>query len=94
MPGSFSQRVTVPPETMIRIIDGQAVLLSLKSERYFGLDEAATHMWQVLTESESIQAAYDTLLSQYNVNPETLRRDLSEWIDKLVENGLVEVGGG
>ena len=52
-----AQRVTVPSDVVVKIIDGETVLLDLKSECYFGLDEVATRMWQVVTSSDSIEAA-------------------------------------
>ncbi len=51
-------------------------------------------MWTLLTSSDSIQAAYETLLAEYEVGDEQLRRHLEELVGKLVENGLVELGGG
>jgi hypothetical protein len=50
-------------------------------------------MYKALTGSESVQAAYDSLLAEYEVEPEVLRRDLSGLIQKLLEHGLVEVSG-
>ena len=90
----FSQRVSVPPHVMVRHLDGESVLLNLHSERYFGLNEIGTRMWTLLTSSDSIQAAYETLLAEYEVEDEQLRRHLEELVGKLVENGLVELGGG
>jgi hypothetical protein len=48
-------------------------------------------MWTALTESESIQSAYETLLQEYEIDGEQLRRDLEEFVGKLVENDLVLV---
>ena len=47
-------------------------------------------MWTALTDAESIQAAYDSLLEEYEVSPEQLRKDLEEFLDKLSEQGLIE----
>lgn len=91
---AFTQRVSIPAHVMVQELGGESVLLNLHSERYFGLDEVGTRMWALLTASESIQAAYDALLEEYEVESELLRRNLEELIAKLVENGLVEVCGG
>jgi hypothetical protein len=91
---SLTKRVAVQPDVLVNVIDGESVLLNLKSESYFGLDEVGTRMWQVLTHSDSIKAAYETLLAEYDVEPETLQRDLEELIDQLVEHGLVETNDG
>jgi hypothetical protein len=75
----------------MRELDGESVLLNLQSERYFGLDEVGTRMWVALSTSESIQTAYEDLLSEYDVDAEQLHQDLESLIEKLVEHGLVEV---
>jgi hypothetical protein len=47
-------------------------------------------MWQVLADSESVKAAYDSLLGEYDVEPEQLERDLENLIEQLREHGLLE----
>ncbi len=90
----FTARVFVPPYVLIRQVEGESVLLNLQDERYFGLDEVGTRIWALLTSSDSIQTAFEALLNEYDVEAEQLRRNLYDLIGKLVENGLVEVGGG
>ena len=90
---SFDQKLAVTPDTLINVIGGESVILNLKSESYFGLDQVGTRMWTLLTTSESIQSAYELLLDEYEVNAEKLRADLSELIDKLLSKGLLEVCG-
>lgn len=85
---TFSQRVSAPDDVLVRILDGEAVLLNLDSESYFGLDEVGARMWTLLTESDTIQAAYDALLEEYDVAPEQLRADLIDLIRQLTEHGL------
>ena len=91
---SFQDRVTLPQDVLLSGVQGESVLLNLKSERYFGLDEMGTRMLSVLTESKSVQAAYDALLKEYDVDAELLRQDLVILIDKLVDQGLMEVAVG
>jgi hypothetical protein len=89
-----TSRVTVPENVLVQELDGEAVLLDLKSETYFGLDDVGIRMWQVLTTSASIQNAYEALLDEYDVTPEQLLQDLNELVTRLVEQGLLEVVDG
>ena len=91
MTTSFSMRIAVAPDVMFRTVGDESVLLHLKSETYLGLDPVGTRMWTLLTASESIQTAYETLLGEYQVDGHQLRRDLEEFVGKLVENDLVQV---
>jgi Coenzyme PQQ synthesis protein D (PqqD) len=91
---SSTTKVAVAPDVLINVVDGEGVLLNLKSESYFGLDEVGMRMWQVLTEKDSVKAAYETLLAEYDVEPDKLQKDLEELIDQLVEHGLVATTDG
>ena len=88
---AFERCVRVPSDVLLSELDGEAVLLNLKTETYFGLDEVGTRMWSALTEAASVQAAYDMLLAEYDVNAERLREDLVGLLEKLVGNGLLEL---
>jgi hypothetical protein len=43
----------------------------------------------VVTTSESIEAAYDRLRHEYDVDPQVLRADLLALIEKLIDQGLL-----
>ncbi len=79
------------PDVLVRELDGESVILDLKTERYFGLDDVGTRMLTVLAASESIQAGYHRLLEEYEVEPEPLRADITGLVDRLMEQGLVQV---
>jgi hypothetical protein len=91
---SSTSKVKVAPDVLINVVDGEAVLLNLKSECYFGLDEVGVRMWQALTEMDSTKAAYESLLAEYDVEPEKLQHDLEDLIDQLVEHGLLATTDG
>ena len=88
---SLADRVTVPAHVLIRFLDKEAVILNIETERYFGLDETGTRMWQLVTAAPSIEAAYRQLLDEYDVQDEQLRLDLVELLSRLAENGLIQV---
>ena len=88
---SFSDRVRVPEDVLISNLQDESVILNLNSERYFGLDNVGTRMLTVLSTSNSIEAAYELLLTEYDVDPHLLRRDLMSLIENLVEQGLLTI---
>jgi len=87
----FTDRVEVPAHVMVRFLDNESVFLNLDTERYFGLDQTGTRMWQVITGSSNIEAAFQQLLSEFEVEPDTLRNDLLSLLEKLVENSLLQM---
>ncbi|MDO8432473.1 MAG: PqqD family protein [Candidatus Binatus sp.] len=90
---NFPERLMIAPDVLIREIGGESVILDLKSQRYLGLDEVGTRMWHALLESDSVQAAYDALLAEYEVEPNQLEQDIREFVDRLLENNLVSIAG-
>jgi hypothetical protein len=88
---SFTDRVAVPPHVMVRVLDSEAVFLNLETEKYFGLDQTGTRMWQLLTATASIDGAFHELLGEYEVAPELLRSNLTELLGRLVDNGLLQI---
>ncbi len=91
---SFAMQISVPPDVLMNEVGGESVFLNLNGGNYFGLDEVGTSMWRALTRSDSIQAAYEALLSEYDVDPELLKKDLEDLLEQLVKHGLLQISGG
>lgn len=90
---SFSDRVRVPDDVLISNLQEESVILNLDSERYFGLDDVGTRMLSVLSTSDSLEAAYESLLEEYDVDGQVLRQDLLTLVESLLQKGIVEVAG-
>jgi hypothetical protein len=88
---SFSDRVEVPQHVLVRFLDKESVFLNLETERYYGLDEIGTRMWQVVTSMPCIEDAYAQLLSEFDIEAEQLRQNFSELLGRLVDDGLLRV---
>ena len=87
----FTSGVVVPEQVLVRQLDDEIVILDLASESYFGLDEVGTAMWNEVTAAESIEHAFQSLLEQYDVEPETLRTDMQALLQQLIEKKLLEI---
>lgn len=88
---SLVDRVSVPSHVLIRFLDKESVLLNIETERYFGLDQTGTRMWQLATAAPNVETAVQQLLEEYDVTAEQLRHDMTELLGRLVENGLLQV---
>jgi hypothetical protein len=88
---SFADRAKVLPHVLVRFLDKECVLLNLETERYFGLDETGTRMWQVVTAAANIDAAYQELQNEFDVESGLLRSHLTELLGRLVDNGLLQI---
>jgi hypothetical protein len=81
--------ITLADHVMLATLDDEAVVLNTKSEQYYGLNKTALRMVQVLTESPSRHAACEALRQEFDVESETLTRDLDTLIEGLRSRGLL-----
>lgn len=88
---SFSDRVRVPEGVLVSQLQEESVILNLDSERYFGLDDVGTRFLAVLTTADSIDAAYQSLVEEYDVDREVLREDLVALVENLLQQGIIEI---
>jgi len=58
---------------------------------YYGLDPVGARIWNLIQEPKRIKEIYEILLKEYNVEPGRCERDLLALLEKLVEEGLIEV---
>ena len=87
----FAARVRIAEGVFFRELVGEAVILSSSAETYFGLDEVGMRIWGALGESPTIQAAFETLCLEYDVDQDQLRRDLEKFLGELVARKLIEI---
>ena len=89
----MSPRVSPAPGVRFEELDGEAVLLNLANERYFGLDEVGTRFWRHIQDDGDLDSVVAALLTEYEVVPERLRDDLNRLVSELAAAGLVTVTG-
>ena len=87
----LKQKISFSDAVFAQEVDGEMVLLDMNSENYFGLDEIGCVIWQALQEHQSLQAVYDILLEDYDVEPEHLEKDLQIFVEQLKQAGLIEI---
>jgi predicted transcriptional regulator len=87
----LSTTVTPSPEVLVQELDGEAVLLNLESERYFGLDDVGTRVWQHLLEHRRLERVCEEMQKEYDVDESRLREDVLQLVEALIEAGIVTV---
>lgn len=88
----MTERLSISPDVLFRELEGEAVLLDLKSQRYFGLDAVGTRIWQLLEELRRPEAVLTAMLEEFDVSREQLEGDLEAFLARLREAGLILTG--
>jgi coenzyme PQQ synthesis protein D (PqqD) len=83
--------IKVAKEQVACDLAGEAVILSLKSGQYFGLNEVGTQIWNLIQEPKTVGAVLDAVLNEYDVSLDELERDLFALLEQMVVNDLIEV---
>jgi hypothetical protein len=72
-------------------LDGEVVMMSIDSGKYFGLDPIASEIWQLLETPHSIRALCDLLLPQYQVAREQGEQDVLAFCEQAREQKIIRV---
>ncbi len=80
----------VPSTTLVQKVGEECVVLHMESGRYLSLDAIGTRMLDLFCEHGEVETIVSTMLQEYDVAEEQLRRDLEGLLEKLVQNGLVQ----
>lgn len=88
---TLTSRVAISDEVLVQDVGGEVVLLDLASERYFGLDEIGTRIWELLPERADLAGVLKALCEEFEAPPALIEHDLLALVRDLSEAGLVRV---
>ena len=83
--------IVLNENAFVQRVDNEIVILDTKSEKYFGLDEMATVIWEYLQQVGSLRETHKEVLKVYEVDSKVLERDMCRFIEELLKVGLIQV---
>jgi hypothetical protein len=72
-------------------VDGELVALHVDKGTCYGFNSTATKVWALIEQPKRLSELQDELLAEYDVDPETCRRQLKELLSELEADELVEI---
>jgi Coenzyme PQQ synthesis protein D (PqqD) len=91
MDPTLNDSIAIPEDVLFRELDGEAVLLNLKTGTYFGLNPVGTRIWQLIAEQHSLARVLDVLAREYDADRDVLATDLLALAGQLCANGLGQI---
>jgi len=88
---TLDRSVLIPDDVVFRELQGEAVILSLESSTYFGLDPIGTRIWQLCQTYGSLRAVWEAMQKEFDAPGDRLQSDLLAFVDELSANGLLKV---
>ncbi|GAB3673281.1 PqqD family protein [Halopiger thermotolerans] len=86
---SASTRVSRTENCLATTIDGETVILHRDAEKYYGLNEVGTVVWESLQRPRTIAELCDAVTATYDVSPDRCRTDIEDVLVEMNEQNLV-----
>ena len=72
-------------------LEGEAVILSLKSGEYFGLNGVGSRIWELVRQPTTVRDIREAIVAEFDVDSDRCQRDLLKWLEEMVDEGLIEI---
>src|SRR5687768_3110655 len=83
------RKFTIQESVIDENLDGEVFLLNIASGVYYHLDAVGSRIWEMLKQETVDQAICSRLLEQYAAESAQLHADVSDFLDCMVEHGLL-----
>jgi hypothetical protein len=77
------------PKTAWRIIEGEAVILSMDTKVLRGLNPVGSRIWELIDGQRSLEEITGTIVLDFDVTPADAAQDVRAFIQELLDGGLV-----
>ena len=85
----LNQKLSISENALAQEVNREIVILNFESESYYTLDAVGTKFWQLFTDSDSVETVIQQLVKFYTVDEVALLRDVTKFVEELVEEGLL-----
>jgi hypothetical protein len=91
---STSSVVAATKDQVSSDLAGETILLSMQSAMYYGLDEVASRIWELVRDPIQVSEISETIVREYDVERVRCEADVIEFLRELETKGLIEVRDG
>lgn len=81
--------VAKAPTTAWRIIEGEAVILSMETKVLRGLNPVGSRVWELIDGRRSVEEMAGLIVEEFDVTPEAAAQDVRGFVEELLARGLV-----
>ena len=76
------------PDALSRELDGEVLVLDLRTSLYFGMTGTAARIWQLLEAGHDRDRIISVLAAEYEAPGEAMAADVDAFLDDLIARGL------
>jgi len=89
MPNTSTEKIQASEDVLSQVIRDETVLLDLKTEQYYGLDDVGSRIWALIKKGASRGDMVTVLAREYQVSEDELHKDVELFISSLADAGLL-----
>ena len=72
-------------------LDGEKVMMNLDKGEYFMMNEVGSRIWEIISEPINVQEIISTLRNEYEVDEETCKDTVIEFLGRLDNADLISI---
>ena len=84
-------RLRRKPGLVAADVADDAILLDIDSGYFFQLNRTGSRIWALVAQPQDLGAVCDQMAGGFRVDPETCRRDVTEFVADLLARGVLEI---
>ena len=81
--------VAKAPTTAWRIIEGEAVILSMETKVLRGLNPVGSRVWELIDGRRSVEEITGLIVKEFEAAPQEAAQDVKGFVRELLDKGLV-----
>jgi hypothetical protein len=88
-PISLRQSLKVNPDVLFQRLENDAVLLHMKTDRFYNLNRTGARFWELLSDGNDLVRIQEQMLREFDVEPAALEKEIQDMIVSLQKEDLV-----
>jgi hypothetical protein len=88
---SSASTVKREPSLVTSTLNDEVVMMDAESGTYYGLNDTASSIWNLLAEARSVETIIDQLVEIYEVERFECEHDVLAALEDMRQRGLIEV---
>jgi len=77
--------------TLTELQNGEAVLLNLRTWKYYSLNETGVHVWKHATDGAQLSEIATSMSKQWDVTPDEATSAVTRLLSDLIDEKLIDV---
>ncbi len=91
MASRLPQQIAVSHDVLFQALDNESIMLNLRDDAYYRLDDVGTRLWELFTELGAVEPVIAQMLTEYAVDEPRLRQDLATLLERMTAAGVVKM---